>query len=248
MAIGKDVLERNQLPQQAVATPDPADGGKPAQSVEIPADVHLRADLHVPAAARGIVVFAHGSGSSRHSPRNQFVARALQQAGMATLLLDLLTPSEEVIDERTGHLRFDVELLAQRLLYAVVWIGRQPSISRLRLGMFGASTGAAAALVAAAETRQIAAVVSRGGRPDLAGAALGRVHGPVLLIVGGNDPEVLALNRQAMAQITARKRLEIVPGATHLFEEPGTLEQVAWLAQRWFDRCLAGRHSSGKAA
>lgn len=218
------------------------------RTVKIPADVHLKADLGIPARPRGVVLFAHGSGSSRHSPRNQFVAQVLNRAGLATVLLDLLTESEEAIDDRTGHLRFDVDLLAKRLLYAVVWIGSQPSISGVRLGCFGASTGAAAALIAASATRQIAAVVSRGGRPDLAGSALEKVHVPVLLLVGANDPTVLELNRQAVARIPSKTQLDIIPGATHLFEEPGALEQVADLAQRWFDRWLAGRHPSRQAA
>lgn len=217
-------------------------------SIEIPADVHLRADLHIPSGHAGVVLFAHGSGSSRLSPRNQFVARELQKAGLATLLLDLLTESEEVLDQRSAHLRFDIDLLARRLLYAVQWIRRHPALGSLRLGCFGASTGAAAALLAASEGRPFAAIVSRGGRPDLAGPALEKVHVPVLLLVGGNDPAVLDLNRQAKARMNARTRLAIVPGATHLFEEPGTLEQVAHLATLWFQRWLLAHDSSSRAA
>ena len=217
-------------------------------TVDIPADVHLQADLHIPEELRGVVLFAHGSGSSRHSPRNQEVARELNRIGLATVLLDLLTESEEAIDEHNGRLRFDVDLLARRLLYAVVWIGRQPALRRVKLGCFGASTGAAAALLAASETRQIAAVVSRGGRPDLAGSALARVHAPTLLIVGERDTEVLALNREAMAGMPAKTRLEIIPGATHLFEEPGALQQVAALAQRWFERWLPSRRPARQVA
>ncbi len=217
-------------------------------AVDIPADVQLRADLHIPASPTGAVLFAHGSGSSRHSPRNQFVARELQKSGLATILLDLLTDSEEVLDQRSAHLRFDIDLLASRLLYAVQWIRRHPTLGSLRLGCFGASTGAAAALLAASEGRPFATIVSRGGRPDLAGPALEQVHAPVLLIVGGNDSEVLALNRQAKARLNRRTRLSIVPGATHLFEEPGALEQVAHLAQLWFERWLTARNPSRRAA
>jgi dienelactone hydrolase len=198
----------------------------------------LKADLHVPEGLRGVVVFAHGSGSSRHSPRNRYVARVLQEAGMATVLLDLLTSPEELVDERTRELRFDIGLLAGRLAAAVRWAGEQAELRGAKLGLFGASTGAAAALVAAAEMREVAAVVSRGGRPDLAGAALERVAAPVLLIVGGADEVVVGLNRQAMARMKAEVRLEIVPGATHLFEEEGALETVAGLARGWFERWL----------
>jgi putative phosphoribosyl transferase len=201
--------------------------------------VTLDGDLIVPPASRGVVLFAHGSGSSRHSPRNRFVARVLQRAGFATLLMDLLTPDEEAIDLQTGHLRFDVDLLARRLIAAIDWQGEQPATRGLPIGLFGASTGAGAALVAAAERpRAVGAIVSRGGRPDLAGAALGRVLAPTLLIVGGNDPTVIELNRAAFQHLRAPKRLEIVPGASHLFEEPGTLERVAELARDWFGRYL----------
>ena len=199
----------------------------------------LEGELNMPAGASGLVLFAHGSGSSRHSPRNQFVATDLRTGGLGTLLLDLLTPDEEAADRRTGHLRFDIQLLAERLVGATDWLARQPRTRALRVGYFGASTGGGAALVAAAaRPRVVGAVVSRGGRPDLAGAALTAVRAPTLLIVGGNDPLVLALNRQALAHLGAEKRLEVIPGATHLFEEPGTLAAVARLARQWFVRYL----------
>ncbi len=195
----------------------------------------LGATLVVPAEARGLVLFAHGSGSSRHSPRNQYVAGVLQRERIATLLLDLLTEEEEAIDAYTRHLRFDIGLLATRLVLATDWARTQAETRALEIGYFGASTGAAAALVAAAERPHVVhAVVSRGGRPDLAEAALGRVRAPTLLLVGGFDEEVLALNRQALAALACDKSLEVVPGATHLFEEPGTLEEVARSAARWF--------------
>ena len=208
--------------------------------VSIPAHgVALDGDLAVPDGARGAVLFAHGSGSSRHSPRNRLVAATLREAGLATLLIDLLTPAEEQTEARTGHLRFDIGLLAGRLLAATDWLARDPATRALRIGYFGASTGAGAALVAAAERPDvIGAVVSRGGRPDLAGPALAHVRAPTLLIVGGADIPVLDLNRAALAQIPAEKRLEIVPGATHLFEEPGALAEVARLATGWFGRHL----------
>jgi dienelactone hydrolase len=211
--------------------------------VEVPAGrVTLAGNLTVPAAARGVVLFAHGSGSSRHSPRNRYVAQALNEAGLATLLLDLLTADEEAIDAYSGHYRFDIDLLAQRLTGAADWLSREAETAELPLGCFGASTGAAAALITAAERpKLVRGVVSRGGRPDLAGAALARVQAPTLLLVGGNDVPVIALNRQAFDQLrTARKELVIVPGATHLFEEPGALEEVARLAANWFTRYLAG--------
>lgn len=195
----------------------------------------LTGDLTLPADARGLVVFAHGSGSSRFSARNRAVASHLNRAGLATLLFDLLTADEELIDARTAKLRFDIPLLAGRLTGTVDWSGRQPLLTGLPLGLFGASTGAAAALISAAERPQrVAAVVSRGGRPDLALPVLDRVRAPTLLVVGGHDPEVLALNREALAALTCEKALAIVPGATHLFEEPGALEQVAELAAAWF--------------
>lgn len=196
-------------------------------------------DLSVPHHARGIVIFAHGSGSSRHSSRNRFVADALNQAGLATLLLDLLTADEERVDLRTRHLRFEIGLLARRLMEATHWTLQDDRAGRLPIGYFGASTGAAAALIAAAELPDsVRAVVSRGGRPDLAGDALPRVKAPALLIVGGDDVPVIELNNQAMSQLRCEKQLVIVPGATHLFEEPGTLEQVADLATRWFEKYL----------
>lgn len=199
--------------------------------------VGLEGSLAVPEGALGIVAFAHGSGSSRHSPRNRFVAAALREGRLATLLLDLLTTGEEAIDFETGHLRFDIDLLAGRLVAATDWLKERPATRGLSVGYFGASTGAGAALAAAAQRPdRVAAVVSRGGRPDLAGAALAHVEAPTLLIVGGDDLAVIDLNRQAMRGLRCEKRLEIVPGASHLFEEPGTLEQVALLARAWFTR------------
>jgi putative phosphoribosyl transferase len=193
--------------------------------------VGLEADLAVPRDATGVVVFAHGSGSGRLSPRNRMVASRLQQAGLGTLLFDLLTPAEDAVYSN----RFDIPLLASRLLTATSWLREQPGLENVGVGYFGASTGAAAALVAAAELDgTISAVVSRGGRPDLAGDSLPRVTAPVLLIVGGDDPVVIEMNRDAFARLGVEKRLDIVPGATHLFEEPGTLEQVAELATGWF--------------
>lgn len=204
--------------------------------------VSLSGNLVMPAAAQGIVLFAHGSGSSRHSPRNRYVAQVLNAAGFATLLMDLLTPEEEIIDQRTRHLRFDIGLLAERLVGATDWLQQNPKTQSLNIGYFGASTGSAAALIAATERPDvISAVVSRGGRPDLAGTALVRIQAPTLLIVGGHDPLVIDLNRDAFQAISAEKRLEIVPGATHLFEEPGTLEAVSQLAGEWFERYLAKR-------
>jgi len=195
----------------------------------------LEGELRIPEHAEGIVLFAHGSGSSRHSPRNRYVAQALQEGGLATLLIDLLTTAEEREDERTARLRFDIRLLAGRVSAAADWLGQNADTARLRIGYFGASTGAAAALVSAAErTGHVAAIVSRGGRPDLAGPALERVKAPTLLIVGGHDRPVIEMNRDAFAHLQGEKRIEIVPGATHLFEEPGALEQVARLAREWF--------------
>ncbi|SDJ27208.1 Dienelactone hydrolase [Actinokineospora alba] len=194
----------------------------------------LPGDLAVPAEARGIVVFAHGSGSSRHSSRNRAVAKVLRDSGFATLLMDLLTEEEEQVDLRTRELRFDIDLLASRVSTAVEQIRGQLAVRGLPMGLFGASTGAAAALVAAADDHSVRAVVSRGGRPDLAGDALGRVEAPTLLIVGGLDTEVLTLNEQASRALSAPNRIEVVPGATHLFEEPGTLDRVADLAAEWF--------------
>jgi dienelactone hydrolase len=198
------------------------------------ATVQLEGELKVPEAARGIVIFAHGSGSSRHSPRNQFVARMLRDAGSGTLLFDLLTREEEIAEQYTRHLRFNIGLLAERLIQASEWLTHEMPGS-VRFGFFGSSTGGGAALVAAAELgTAVAAVVSRGGRPDLAGEALPRVTAPTLLVVGGLDTQVIALNRQAYNQLGCEKELRIVPGASHLFEEPGTLEEVARLAAEWF--------------
>jgi pimeloyl-ACP methyl ester carboxylesterase len=202
--------------------------------------VRLEGDLEVPDEAPGVVLFAHGSGSSRHSPRNRFVAGRLRDAGLGTLLVDLLTEAEEREDAYTGHLRFNIDLLADRLVGAIDWLDHIPRTAGLPVGLFGASTGGGAALVAAAERpRRVGAVVSRGGRPDLAGPALRRVLAPTLLIVGGNDEPVIELNEQALRQLAAPiKELRIVPGASHLFEEPGTLEEVARLAADWFARYL----------
>jgi pimeloyl-ACP methyl ester carboxylesterase len=208
--------------------------------------VSLDGNLSLPDGARAVVLFAHGSGSSRHSSRNRHVARLLNEAKLATLLIDLLTPTEEAIDARTAHLRFDIGLLAERLVGATDWLARYSDTQHLRIGYFGASTGAAAALVAAAERpEQVGAVVSRGGRPDLAGGALAYVRAPTLLIVGGHDVEVIQLNRAALAQLRCEKQLVIVPGATHLFEEPGVLDEVARLARDWFHRHLiqAAQHA-----
>ncbi|HEU5183534.1 MAG TPA: dienelactone hydrolase family protein [Gemmatimonadaceae bacterium] len=203
--------------------------------------VALRGLLGIPSAARGVVLFAHGSGSGRLSSRNNFVARSLQDAGLATLLIDLLTEDEERADARTGHLRFDIEFLARRLEAATEWLGHSPDTASLKIGYFGASTGAAAALVAAAEMPdRVHAVVSRGGRPDLAGDSLPEVEAPTLLIVGSRDVPVIPLNEDALAQLRCEKKLEIVPGASHLFEEAGTLEVVARLAASWFDKYLRG--------
>jgi pimeloyl-ACP methyl ester carboxylesterase len=214
----------------------------PAEAVErlvhIPAGVaRVEGELRVPAGARGIVAFAHGSGSSRFSPRNNFVADVLRRSGLGTLMMDLLTRHED----ENYQARFDVDLLTRRLVMATWWLRDQPAARDLAVGYFGASTGAAAALFAAAELgREIGAVVSRGGRPDLAGPALARVQSPTLLIVGGEDDVVVALNRQAYRQIKAEKQIAVIPGAGHLFEEPGALDEVAQLAADWFTRHLAG--------
>lgn len=204
--------------------------------VEIRTDgVALRADLVVPPAARGIVAFAHGSGSGRLSPRNRHVAAGLHEGGFATLLLDLLTEREARVDDVTRHLRFDVALLARRLVGAIAWLAEEPTTAALPLGLYGASTGAAAALTAAAEAPdRVAAVVSRGGRPDLAGYALARVRSPTLLIVGERDTQVIVLNERAQRAMTVLNRLAIVPEAGHLFEEPGALETVIELTRDWF--------------
>jgi putative phosphoribosyl transferase len=195
----------------------------------------LVGDLALPAASRAVILFAHGSGSSRHSPRNRAVARVLREAGLGTLLIDLLTRREEAEDAVTGHLRFDIGLLARRLVAVTEWLHQDLFTGRLPVGYFGASTGGGAALAAAAERPEVFAVVSRGGRPDLADAALPKVEAPTLLIVGGDDVPVIAMNRAAAARMRAEVRIEIVPGASHLFEEPGTLERVAELAARWFE-------------
>jgi putative phosphoribosyl transferase len=220
-----------------------------AREVSIPAgQVALEGELDVPVVASGVVLFAHGSGSSRHSRRNQFVAQRLQEAGLATLLIDLLTLSEEREEAYTAHLRFDIGMLAQRLVAAIEWLGQDPRTHHLPIGCFGASTGGGAALVAAAERPQaVKAVVSRGGRPDLAGRALPNVEAPTLLIVGGLDTPVIAMNREALQELGCVKSMEIVPGATHLFEEPGTLEEVARLAAAWFTRHLKARTSTPPA-
>lgn len=203
-------------------------------------DVRLDGDLTVPSMARGLVVFAHGTGSSRHSPRNRHVAGVLEESPLATLLLDLLSVDEEDADRQTGFLRFDIGLLAERLVAATDWTLGEPRVAGLPIGYFGASTGAAAALIAATERPELVkALVSRGGRPDLAGDALAAVTAPTLLIVGGRDAAVLALNRDALASLRAEAQIEIVPGASHLFEEPGALDKVARLARGWFDRYLA---------
>jgi len=209
---------------------------KGQQSVRVPiGPATLEGNLDVPPDASGVVLFAHGSGSSRHSPRNRFVAEMLHARGLATLLVDLLTPEEEVADARRAHLRFDIGLLAERLIRATDWLAEAANTRGLKVGYFGASTGGGAALVAAAERADaVGAVVSRGGRPDLAGPALPRVKAPTLLIVGGNDVPVIGMNEEALAELRCEKRLEIVPGASHLFEEPGTLDEVASLAGRWF--------------
>ncbi len=202
----------------------------------------LEGEVHLSEESRGIVFFAHGSGSSRFSSRNQFVARSLHDAGLATLLFDLLTREEEALDLATRHLRFDIGLLAERLVDASCWVRSQPETRALTIGYFGASTGGGAALVAAAELgNEIGAVVSRGGRPDLAADALTRVESPTMLIVGGLDEAVIKLNEEALARLRCEKELRIVPGATHLFEEHGALEEVARLAGEWFERHLHGR-------
>jgi putative phosphoribosyl transferase len=196
-------------------------------------------DLRIPTEAGGLVIFAHGSGSSRHSPRNRMVAAHMNDAGFATLLFDLLTYAEEEVDARTRHLRFDIGLLASRLLAASDAVGERTDLADLPVGTFGASTGAAAALVAAGERPDsVRAVVSRGGRPDLAGEALPLVRAPTLMIVGGRDREVIGMNEAASARMNCEREIQIVPGATHLFEEPGTLEEVARLATGWFERFL----------
>lgn len=211
--------------------------GDSDRSLKIPAggDVVLEADVAIPKGSRGVVLFVHGSGSSRHSPRNRYVAGELQAAGLATVLADLLTAEEERVDARTAELRFDINLLAARVIALTDWLADNETIAGLGLGYFGASTGAAAALIgAAARPRHVDAVVSRGGRPDLAGDLLSQVRQPTLLLVGGKDEPVIGLNRSALRQLAGDARLEIVADASHLFAEPGTLEQVARLARDWF--------------
>ena len=220
---------------------------KENRDIEIPAgNVQLNGELIIPEGATGIVLFAHGSGSSRHSPRNQFVARVIREGGIGTLLFDLLTREEESVDIYTRHLRFDIRLLAERLMEATRWLEKESDTRDLNVGYFGASTGGGAALVAAAELgADVKAVVSRGGRPDLAGAALPKVTAPTLLIVGERDEPVIEMNKEALAQLNCEKELKIVPNATHLFEEPGTLEEVARLATEWFKRHLSGESGNG---
>ena len=202
--------------------------------------VTLEGNLLIPDGARGLVMFAHGSGSSRFSSRNRYVADVLRRSGVGTLLIDLLTRDEESVDLRTAHLRFDIGLLADRLVGASEWLAKQPETMSLKLGLFGASTGGGAALVAAARVpERIHAVVSRGGRPDLAGPALPAVQAPTLLIVGGDDGPVIGMNQEAYDQMSCERQMVIVPHASHLFEEPGTLEEVARLAAEWFTRTLA---------
>lgn len=210
------------------------------QAIKIPVgNIEVEGSMFLPREAGCLIVFAHGSGSSRFSPRNQYVAKEFNKAGMATLLFDLLTPGEEEEDELTGQYRFNISLLSQRLVSVTDWLQNDPQTTDLKLGYFGASTGAAAALIAAAKlTRLVSAVVSRGGRPDLAGEYLPDVKAPTLLLVGGDDEEVIELNRQAQSQMTNTNKLVIIPGATHLFEEPGKLEEVAHFAADWFNRYL----------
>ena len=212
--------------------------------VQIPAGrAVLSGNLTIPDSTMALVLFAHGSGSSRHSPRNQFVARTLNRAGLGTLLFDLLTPEQEALDIHTREHRFNIDLLAARLVHATKWARQQKEMRDLRIGYFGSSTGGAAAVVAGAELpHDVGAVVSRGGRPDLAGDALPKVQAPTLLIVGGNDDVVIELNEMARDQMRCEVKMEIIPGATHLFEEPGALEQVAKLASDWFSLHLNGPH------
>lgn len=204
--------------------------------------INLEGSLTQPETARGIILFAHGSGSSHHSPRNQYVAQELNKAGFSTLLFDLLTPDEETTYQESQELRFNITFLAERLIDATQWIAQNLNIQKLKIGYFGASTGAAAALVAAAQFPDaVGAVVSRGGRPDLAASSLANVQAPTLLIVGEQDAPVIEMNEQALAQLSREKRLEIVSGASHLFEEPGALEEVAKMAGKWFEQYLVKR-------
>lgn len=214
-------------------------------SVAVPGNVELPGDLDVPPSPRGVVLFVHGSGSSRHSPRNRAVAEELRRHGWGTLLIDLLSEDEERADAATGQHRFDIALLSERTVTAVEWLSKHPVTEALQVHLFGASTGAAAALVAAARPGPVVSVVSRGGRPDLAGDALGRVEVPVLLLVGGQDPQVLELNREAAQLLRPEHQVQVVPGATHLFEEPGALEQVAAAAREWFMHA-AEAHAEGR--
>ena len=208
--------------------------------VQVENNITLEGNLSLPENPRGVVLFAHGSGSSRHSPRNQFVAQVLHEAGFATLLIDLLTMQEEEQDRYTGRFRFDIDLLSRRVVGATDWLTANPTTANLKIGYFGASTGAAAALVAAAKRPMaVGAVVSRGGRPDLAGSYLPAVQAPTLLLVGSQDTQVIELNRRAFSLLQCEKQLKIIPGASHLFEESGTLEKVAQLASQWFARYLA---------
>ncbi|OEV11359.1 dienelactone hydrolase family protein [Streptomyces nanshensis] len=217
-------------------------------SIAVPGNVELAGDLDVPASPRGIVLFVHGSGSSRHSPRNRAVARQLRQDGWGTLLIDLLDQDEEQADAATGRHRFDIPLLAERTVTAIDWLGTHPATSTLGVHLFGASTGAAAALTAAAtRPHRVVSVVSRGGRPDLADHALPHVQAPVLLLVGGRDTQVLGLNREAAGLLHADHRVQTVPGATHLFEEPGALDHVADAAQEWFLHTTQTRNNPGRA-
>jgi putative phosphoribosyl transferase len=240
----------DQRSEQAIASGKTLyDSKERGTAVEIgTGNVAILGDLHIPASVNGAVLFAHGSGSSRMSPRNQFVARALEQSGMATLLLDLLTEEEEARERGGAELRFDIELLTGRLNDAVTWLAQHREMNSAKIGIFGASTGAAAGLAAAARNSAIATVVSRGGRPDLAGPALENVQVPVLLIVGGEDGSVVNLNRRALARLGGEKKLEIIAGATHLFEEPGTLERVAQLSRHWFEHFLGRSVAAARAA
>lgn len=209
-------------------------------SVKIPSDnVYLEGLLYIPEDAFGLVLFVHGSGSSRFSVRNQYVAQILNKSGLATLLFDLFTPDEDYIDSQTRQYRFDIDLMASRLIDATQWCQKQPALQLLKTGYFGASTGGGAALVAAATESDICAVVSRGGRPDLAGDFLTSVQAPTLLIVGGNDEPVIKLNNEALKKLTCIKKIAIIPGATHLFEEPGALDEVARMTKNWFISYLA---------
>ena len=222
-------------------------GTEKTRNTEIPAgNVRLEGELIIPVGAQGVVLFAHGSGSSRHSPRNQFVANIIREAGIGTLLFDLLTREEEAVDLQTRHLRFDIGMLAERLVEATNWLAKESDTWNLNVGYFGASTGGGAALVAAAELgSDVKAVVSRGGRPDLAGAALSKVTAPTLLIVGERDEPVIEMNEEALAQLNCEKQLKIVPRATHLFEEPGALEEAARLATDWFRQHLSAESGVG---